>query len=597
MSREDVRRANNVNVVVLEERDLDYYFELSSHLGPAAKYQLLSDLLPGKPVPGLQIRVPAIKTRMGPYVCYAFSISPEYLLKIAFVSHRAKGTDSDALSYQRMIKPLRLKAIRKFLDKEDSLFPTNIVLNIEKGKLKFYLQGQETDQQNGVLGWLDIKANYKSAWIIDGQHRLFAYSGHPKASTSRLAVLAFASLPPEKQATLFIDINAEQKSVPQSLLQQLYAVFNWNAALEKDRVAAVASRAIKDLNTERDSPFYQRIVSSDERRDPIRCITMPSIFEPLAKRADLYIVSSQGDASARYGPLWVEGDMEATVRRTVYVVKNWFNAIRSAAPQWWDAGKGEGGGLAMNDSVTALLLVLKSVLLHVSEPLTPSISNEQLWERVRRFSDELAKYIASLSEEERQQFRSMSRGIQGQTSRMRQCQRAINAQIADFQPEGLQAYIREAEAQTNVKAKAITDKLELMLQQTVLEELKREYGSEESQWWMNGVPSSVRKKVSNTYEEDNGSRGSKEFYLDLLDYRRIILDNWNIFADLLGYGKPNASKDKRTDWIDDINDSRKIVAHPSSGRSVSLDQLDRLQELEKWLNGQLSGRLATEESA
>jgi len=54
-----------------------------------------------------------------------------------------------------------------------------------------------------------MQPSYKSAWIIDGQHRLFSYSGHPKASKGLLSVLAFEGLPPSKQAELFIDINAK----------------------------------------------------------------------------------------------------------------------------------------------------------------------------------------------------------------------------------------------------------------------------------------------------------------------------------------------------------------------------------------------------
>ncbi len=79
------------------------------------------------------------------------------------------------------------------------------------------------------MGWLDIRCAYKSAWIIDGQHRLFAYSGHVQAAKARLSVLAFEKLPSSTQAQLFVDINAEQKSVKQSLLQELYAGLHENA--------------------------------------------------------------------------------------------------------------------------------------------------------------------------------------------------------------------------------------------------------------------------------------------------------------------------------------------------------------------------------
>ena len=73
LSDNDRKRAENENVALFDEHDLEYYEDLISHLGPAAKYQFLADLLPGKSVPGLEIEIPAIRTKMGAYYCYTFS--------------------------------------------------------------------------------------------------------------------------------------------------------------------------------------------------------------------------------------------------------------------------------------------------------------------------------------------------------------------------------------------------------------------------------------------------------------------------------------------------------------------------------------------
>jgi DNA sulfur modification protein DndB len=211
LSENDLARAKEANIIVFREKELTYYENLVSHLGPAAKYQFLADMLPGKSVPGLAIRVPAIKCKMGKFNCYTFSISPEYLLKISYVSHRSKGRASDVDTYQRMLKKGRLTKIREYIS-EDGIFPTNIVINLDKNRLTFERTHQDSsDLENGVSGWLDIRPAYKSAWIIDGQHRLFAYSGHERAAKSHLAVLAFEGLVPSEQARLFIDINAKQK--------------------------------------------------------------------------------------------------------------------------------------------------------------------------------------------------------------------------------------------------------------------------------------------------------------------------------------------------------------------------------------------------
>jgi hypothetical protein len=143
-------------------------------------------------------------------------------------------------------------------------------------------------------------------------------------------------------------------------------------------------------------------------------------------------------------------------------------------------------------------------------------------------------------------------------------------------------------AQTNIKAKAIADKIEHILQTTILAELKREFGPEESRWWIEGIPKKIRTKVGERCEEDDYKRGGKEYYFDLIDYRDIISSHWNLFSKLFGYGKANISKEKRTSWINDVNDIRKIVAHSSSGRTVPMEQLAKLEEYEKWLNNQIN---------
>jgi DNA sulfur modification protein DndB len=144
LTENDKQRAKDANVVILDEKDLQYYETLVSHVGPAARYQFLAELLPGKTVPNLEIRVPAIRTKMGGTPCYTFSISPEYLLKIAYVSHRAKGKASDVTTYQRMLSKSRLSKIRQYIE-EDGIFPTNIVLNIDKNRLSFQRSSQEED--------------------------------------------------------------------------------------------------------------------------------------------------------------------------------------------------------------------------------------------------------------------------------------------------------------------------------------------------------------------------------------------------------------------------------------------------------------------
>lgn len=588
LSDNDKDRAREANVVLFDELDLHYYESLISQVGPAAKYQFFSDMLPDKAVPGLHIRVPAVRTKMGGYQCYSFCISPEYLLKISFVSHRAKGKASDVDTYQRMLKKSRLTQIKEYIT-TGGIFPTNIVINLDKKRLQFERTHQETDRYidtgSGVLGWLEIRPTYKSAWIIDGQHRLFAYSGHKNASKSLLSVLAFQGLLPSKQAELFIDINAKQKRVKQSLLQELSAELHWDAEEPRIRVGAIISKAIQDLDADPESPFYQRIQAADDSKSPLRCITLTSIYSALEKTG-LHIVKEKHRHVVEFGPLWA-GDSNATLKRTTYILKSWFNLIRYGTEDWWNKGSAEGGGLAMNDAVIACVNVLRSVFYHLdaSGHKLIHLDNDDLFECARQYGEVLGQYLGSLSEDERRQFRSL-RGSQGQTTRTRRCQQAIRNHFPDFNPYGLDEFLEFEKAQTNLRAKEIISRMEVMLQTLIMEELRREHGPNESQWWLVGVPKSVRLKVTEKYERDDGKRGGKEFYFDLIDYKKIATDNWELFEPLLAYGR-KGSKDKRTHWLDFLNEKRNLLYHSSSGISVSLDVLNQLQEYEDWLSNQI----------
>jgi DGQHR domain-containing protein len=586
LSDNDLSRAREANVLVFDERDLTYYESLTSHIGPAAKYQLLAEMLPGKTVPGLAIRVPAIKTKMGGSNCYTFSVSPEYLLKISYVSHRSKGKASDVTTYQRMLNKSRLKSIRQYVT-DDGIFPTNIVVNLDKNRLQFERIHQESSgaPDAGVCGWLDIKPAYKSAWIIDGQHRLYAYSGHKRAAGSRLAVLAFDGLAPSEQAKMFIDINAKQKSVKRSLLQELYAELHWDSEDPQIRVRAIISKAIQDLDMDSDSPLFQRIQTADVGKDEIRCISLTSLYGALEK-TEFFIAKEKHGHVVDFGPLWA-GDNNKTLKRSKFILKEWLNTVRIAASDWWDRGAGEGGGLAMNDGVITCVNVLRSVFQTLTDHRLVQLDNEDLFEVIKKYAAALGGYLGSFSEQERKAFRDL-RGVQGQTRRTRNCQVVIRQKIADFNPPGLDQFLQQEKAQTNAHAKEIIDDIERKLQKVILEELRREYGSGETEWWMLGVPKTVRVKVGQRFEEESGQRGAKEHYFDLIDYSKIALDNWKLFEPILAYGKPGSSKEKRLSWLDFVNEKRKIVAHPSAAVTLTLEELTQLEEYQGWLDSKVS---------
>ncbi|WP_458368837.1 DGQHR domain-containing protein [Pseudomonas mandelii] len=586
LSEEDKEKAKTLNISLFDEQDLDYYEKLVSHIGPAAKYQFFADMLPGKSIPGLSIKVPAVKTKMGKQVCYTFPISPEYLLKISYVSHRSKGKASDVHTYQRMLAKGRLGKIREYIS-EQGIFPTNIVVNIDKKFASFERIKQETlkeeSEASGVLGWLSLRPAYKSAWIIDGQHRLYAYSGHEYARTGHLSVLAFEGISPSSQAKLFVDINAKQKSVKPSLLQELFAELHWDAESPSIRVQAIISKAVQTLDSDKDSPFLERVQSADSTKDSRRCISLASLYRAIDKQ-NFFIYKEEKNFVIESGPFWA-GVNEKTLSRTVAIIKAWFNGIREHAGEWWDLGSAEGGGLSMNDSVTACLMLLKSVISHIelSGRKLSRLDVGEITKLIKPYADALGSYFYALSLEERKLYRDL-RGTQGQSTRSRRCQQALQLVFPEFNPPGLGEYLSREKEQTNIQAKIVIDRIEILIKGLVVQELQQEFGED---WWVDGIPQKMRMTISGRSEGDDNKRGAKEAYFDLLDYRVIALSNWTTFQPLLGQGRKNENKEKQTKWLVEINEMRNTVAHASSGVTLSVEKLSALKQHESWLKSKI----------
>ncbi|HWO99006.1 MAG TPA: DGQHR domain-containing protein [Methylococcus sp.] len=594
LSATDRERAREQNVALLDTEDLEYYETLTRHLGPAARHQFLADLTPGRPIPGLAIRVPALESRMGGYRSYTFAISPEYLLKIAYVSHRARGKRSDIASYQRMVSRSRLRRITRYISEPDSIFPTNIVINLDPGKkgsgAHFEKAKQEAGREGATYGWLTLRPTYKSAWVIDGQHRLFAYSGHPKAATSQLSVLAFEGLPGSMQQQLFIDINAEQKSVKRSLLQELYADLHRNSEDPRKLIQALISEAVQELGRDADSPLFDRILLADSVRTETRCISLNSLFSALDKPG-FYYGSVKNNLVVNPGPFWSDR-ADQVVKRTNAVLNAWFSAIEARAADWWAAGAGEGGGLAMNDGVTVAIMTLRSVVEHLDQGRTrlADLPPAEVIARLEPYAECLGDYFGAMSQEQRVAFRSL-RGVQGQTAGMRHAQAALQERFPEFRPDGLEDFLEREKARTNDQAMSLIGDIERLLNKIVVGVLRAQFGEGDDRWWYDGVPKAVRTPVSQRQEEDNNQRGSKDAYFDLIHYRQIAIANWTLFSDLLSDTK-TGSKERRTAWIARINEIRKVAAHSSSGASVSFEELSELQNYLEWIEQRAEQPLA-----
>lgn len=284
MNRRDLALLDKAGMAYFSDTTVEYYTDLAKHLGSCSRYQLLGSLFANQEIKNMDDKVPAIQGKMGGYTYYSFSIEPEKLLKIGYVLHRSEANKNMMPTYQRLIKKKRLQEVRSFIN-DGGYFPNSIIISIDtNGKgLVFDQSASKVDSTISKIGILHIPKRYRSAYIIDGQHRLYGYSDSLYAETNTIPVVAFVDLERSEQIKLFMDINENQKAVPKSLRVTLNADMLWESPDFSEQRQALRSKIAQMLGEESTSPLNSRIVIGENESTPTRCI---SSFSRICARAD-----------------------------------------------------------------------------------------------------------------------------------------------------------------------------------------------------------------------------------------------------------------------------------------------------------------------
>ena len=530
----------------------------------------------------------AIRGKFGNEVFYTFVIEPEKLLKIAYISHRGKTNEESIKTYQRMANKKRLATIAKYIKDKKGIFPTNIVLNIEtdnKG-LRFD-QSADMGGRNAILGTLYLPNILKTAWLIDGQHRLFAYSGLPEAKTATLPVIAFEDLDASVQQQLFIDINGEQVKVSKNLLNDLYDDLHWNSDQPKNRLLALTSKLIKNLNESNKSPLKDRIIKISGRRTATRNLTLTALTEEIRKSKLLGYVYSVKTKEITPGPLY-QDDLESSLKRATEVLTGYYELYleNDNVKKQWISGSEEGGYICTNQGILATIRILKAILAHLEQKEQIQIRNrsiDKLLLDIKKYLTPIIEYLSSASPKTIKEFRSQyaEAGVQASTFTLL---KIIKEKFPDFAPPGLTDFISKTDTSINAEAYQYLIDIEKMIHQHVINELKNKYGDGLENWWFKGVKEKIR---GNAIEMANkeGKYSQYEKYLYLIDLKEIIEDNWEMFSEIytLG-GKQNDSRAKKLTWYNDLNKIRNLVDHPPRG-GVDNNQLEFIINIKNELSG------------
>jgi DNA sulfur modification protein DndB len=581
VSKPDELRLDENNILYFSQDDIQYYEHLVDLLGSVARYQLFGSIFRNQSILGLNYSTPAIKGKLAGFTTYSFSVEPEVLLKIGFVLHRTDSSMQAFDSYQRMVKKPRIKEIEKYIN-GGGFFPNSIIINFNTEKPLRFDEVQTCEHcSQSDLCILHLPNQYHSAFIIDGQHRLYGYGNTEWKSKNTIPVVAFENLPEKEQTRTFIDINNKQKSVSKNLLMTLMGEFNWGSDNHDEALAAVKTRLIDYLNNRNDSPLYKRIKLLDEKGSQKRCLTKNYLIGQALNKTNFFGIT-QKKKIVKTGYLWA-GDYDSTLEKSYEFLNTCLQFFEMGVTEQWEKGSSEGGFITMNLGISSLIRVFDDLLEYLEKEHRidfTKLTGEEMGGKLKPYLDPIISFVNSLSLEEIKKLRGFVGGSAVDRV-LREFQNVINKDFDSFSPEGLAQWQKESTGMYNDPSRELGDDIQMRIRGFIFGKLKEEYGISDDRWWLKGIPKDIQKKCA--VEKIEHGEGSEQDYLYLIDYQKIIKHQKKI---LLNCFTPpdlkSASVDKRVNWFAQWNKIRAKYSHPEKGK-VTEEEYQFLLDLKEWL--------------
>lgn len=580
----DLDRLKALNAIHFDSDTIEYYTKMYDQIGLATRYQLLGALFAGQEIPEMDNRIPAIKGNMGGHTYYAFSIEPEKLLKISFVLHRSKANTNMMPTYQRIIKKNRLRAIHKFIDEEKGYFPNSVVISIDSGKnkeLQFDLANTQVPSSIASAGILHLPKKYKSAFIIDGQHRLYGYANSQYKQSNSIPVVAFLNLERSEQVKLFMQINENQKAVSKNLRVTLKSDLLWSSSDYTEQMTALRSRIALYLGEDRHSALFNKISVGED----CRIITLPQIDLAL-KRTNFFGRVTKSNIEEL--GIFFKGNIDDAYENTIQYLAQCFDYIKDNIKDIWDS---DNNIILINKGVYSLILIFSDLASHVIQngSIDKSCTSPKLiFKEVQNYLDSVIHFYKDMDEETMTDLKS-AYGTNGDRKYWRTVQKYIRDQYADFNPEGLDEYLKKESKEFNTKAFEYIRAIETFFKDDFKRRLIDEYG--EKLWFKKGVPPKIGESaVTLMYQKNREIENENEEVtewdcINIIAYREIALKNWKIFEE--AYTRPNekkisGGKDAKTEWMVKIERLRNKNFH---SYSVTEEEYYFIEDIHNWLLG------------
>lgn len=579
ISEDDLIRLEKLKGIHLNEENIEYFFQLHSQLGPASRYQFLGNIFEGQEIPEMENKIPAVRGKMGGHTYYSFATEPENLLKIGYVLHRNKANVNMMPTYQRLIKKTRLKSVSEFIE-NGGYFPNSVVISIDAKNCNFDPANTQVSSTISDVGILHLPKKYKSAFIIDGQHRIYGYSNSEFKNKNTIPVVAFVNLSRDEQVQLFMQINENQKAVSKDLRNTLNADLLWTSDNLIDQQKALCSRISIYLGEDRKSPLFGKISIEED----IKIITLQLITNALKRSRFLGKVSK--NKIEEIG-LFYNGDLDLTYDRLKEFIVKGFEYLSENVEDEWK--KETDGLILMNRGVYGFILLLSDIVHFLDEkkiidskktPINKIISE------TKTYIDPVIHFIRDVSIEQREELKK-AYGAGGENKFWRTFQKIVRDTHKIFNPEGLDEYLTKQEKQNNDRAFAIIREIETFFNNDFKNKLEDKFGK---MWFKKGVPPQIGDDAVALATKKNRDIENEEDEVEpwdcinIIAYRAIAVKNWqDVFEKDYtrpGEEKISGGKEEKTKWMVKLEFLRNQNVH---SYFVTEDELKFLEELHDWL--------------
>lgn len=581
----------------------DYINNLIKNYKRAAFYQFLGLIFKNEIINSDKIEIPAIEGKMGKKTYYMFSIEPGLLLKLSFILHRTRANEAEFPTYQRLLVPSRLKGITKFID-EGGFFPNSLIVNFTQNKHKLYFEpSSRFDSSSSRYGTLKIPNAYAIAYIIDGQHRLYAYANSKFLNSNTIPVVAFDNLDTKEQLDIFMDINQNQKAVSPSLRTDLEEDLYWDSSRADMRLKALRSSIVKGLSNTLNGPLYNKITVGEDRAllstENFNKGLADSGLLPSAK-GNKYIEESTVSCIYNVHNHEHDKEMYKSKKEIIDFLNLCYILVEEQFPKIFNKEK---YFVISNRGSYAFVSLIGSLNTYLSSKkvITKESSSKERFLALEKYLVVLLEKISNLSNEEEQRYLSIQ-GQGAETKWLRFFQSLINSRLSDYSPIELIDWKERQDEELQDKGRKFGIDIEKMIKKKVLEKIKILY-AENWELEINSIKRECQdraeKEMEKNYKEGLGKQDihwTEMFNIN--DYKKIISDYWTTlpndielrknyknFQDefSINIGEGFNSRSDRLKWISRFNSYRNMWAHEGTKeKRLNKEEVTFLERIHKF---------------